>query len=215
MAKVRIMGSSTVITRDGKDGSLNIQRSHLWTPVDRGSGAAAPVDHGLVGWTFDPTTAFGTSQPANGVVSLARVNLGPRMAYQISTVWVSLSSGGQGLSNCFLGVYSISGDSATLAGASSDLSNQFGAAGEVSASLGSPASINGGRAAWVLIGLLVGGSSTKPVFRGALAQTLVNANLAGTAKRYATVGSGLTKLPQSFTTTDMGPLGCLPWAAAG
>ena len=215
MAKAKIMGSSTVITRNGKDGSIDIQRSHLWSPVDRTSGEAAPVDQGLVCWTFDPAMAFGTSQPSAGVVSLARVNLGPRMTLSVSTLWASLSAGGQGLSNCFLGVYAVSGTNATLAGASSDLSSRFGAAGEVSATLGSPATIAGGQPAWILVALLVGGASTMPIFRGALAQSLVNVNLTGLAKRYATVGSGLTSLPQSFTSTDVGALGSLPWVAAG
>src|ERR1041384_3612467 len=117
MAKVKIMGSSTVITRNGKDGSVNLQRSHLWAPVDRGAGFIAPVDYGFAGWTFDPATTPSTSQPNAGVLSLARVNLGPRMSYPLSTIWVSLSAGGQGLNNCFLGVYTISADlsAATLA----------------------------------------------------------------------------------------------------
>jgi hypothetical protein len=211
------MGSSTVITRNGKDGAINLQRSHLWSPVDRASGVVAPIDHGFVGWTFDPAVAFGTSQPNTGVMSLARVNLGPRMSYPATAIWVSLSAGGQGLSNCFLGVYTVSADgtTATLAAGSSDLSNQFGSVGEVSASLGNGASLAGGQPSWVLIGLLVGGASTRPTFRGALSQSLVNVNVSDLAKRYASVGSGLTKLPASFNAGQVGTLGSLFWAAAG
>jgi hypothetical protein len=150
-------------------------------------------------------------------MSLARVNLGPKMSYAAAAIWVSLSAGGQGLSNCFLGVYTVSADgtTATLAAGSSDLSSQFGSPGEVSASFGGSVALGGGASTWVLIGLLIGGGSTMPMFRGALAQTLVNVNVSGLAKRYASTGSGLTKLPNSFTSAQVGSLGSVFWAAAG
>src|SRR5262249_53421680 len=156
---------------------------HLWAPVDRAAGFAAPVDHGFAGWTFDPATTPSTTQPTAGVMSVARVNLGPRMSYPLSTIWVSLSAGGQGLNNCFLGVYTVSADlsTATLAAATADISNLFAGAGEVAAPLTAPANAGGGNPAWVLIGLLVGSASTRPTLRSALAQNVVNVNLTGLA----------------------------------
>src|SRR5205807_10450700 len=107
MAKGKRMGSSTVITRNGVNGALNIQRSHLWTTLDRDTGGFAAVDHGFVSWTFDPALAFGNSPPSAGVMSVARVNLVPRMAFTISPISLVLKAGGSGLKNSFVAVYTV------------------------------------------------------------------------------------------------------------
>ncbi len=209
------MGSNTIITRND-DGSLRVHGSHLWAPAEHASGYVAPYDHGLVGWSMDPAAAFGTSQPSTGVVSLARVNLGPKGRYAFSTLWASLASGGWGLRDCYLGVYSIDPemDTATLVATSRDLSDRFAEAGELSARLREPVTVHG-RPHWVLAGLLVGGASTPPTFRGAVAQGVVNANLTGLARRFGSVGRGLSRLPRSFGASEVDGPGCAFWAAAG
>jgi hypothetical protein len=209
------MGSNTIITRHGSDGSINVHGSHLWAPVDRAAGMVAPADHGLVGWTIDPATAFGTSEPTAGVLSLARISLGARSHHTLSSVWVSLATGGQGLNRSYLGVYSVAADlsEATLVGGTADVSSKFGSAGEVNLPLRDPVTVRGGHRAWILVGLLVGGGQAMPSFRGAVAQPIANVNVGGLAVRYATTGSGLRSLPEGIAAAKLGGLGCLFWAA--
>ena len=209
------MGSNTIITRDD-DGSIKVHGTRLWAPAEHVTGRVAPMDHGLVGWTMDPAGAFGTSQPTPGSVSVARVNLGPKSRYSLSTLWVSVAAGGSGLRGCHLGVYEVAPDlsSAALVSASRDLSDQFAGQGEVAASLRQTVTLSG-RPCWVLVGLLVAEASTAPTLRGAIAETLVNANLTGLAKRYGTVGSHQSRLPRSLTSAEVGNPGCAFWAAAG
>jgi hypothetical protein len=216
-AKARKMGSNTIITRKGDDGSIRLHGSHLWAPVDHTAGMVAPLDHGLVGWTIDPATAFGTSEPTGGVLSLARISLGARSHHALSSVWVSLAAAGQGLNHAYLGVYAVASDlsEATLVGSTADASSMFGAAGEINVPLQSPVTVRGGHRAWVFVGLLVGGAQTMPSFRGAVAQSIANVNMGGLSVRYATVGSGMSSLPDSITGPQVGGLGCLFWAALG
>jgi hypothetical protein len=217
MAKVTNMGSNTVITRNGNDGSINLHGSHLWAPVDRAAGYAAPADHGLVGWTIDPATAFGTSSPSAGVMSLARITVGPRTHHKVSSIWVSIAQAGRGVSNAYVGVYSVASDlgSASLVAKTGDASSAFAAAGEVNLPLEAAVTLRGGHRAWILIGLLVGAAATMPSFRGALAQSATNVNLSGLATRYASAGSNLSALPDSIASGQVGGLGCLFWAATG
>jgi hypothetical protein len=211
------MGSNTVITRNGTDGSINVHGTHLWAPVDRAAGMVAPADHGLVGWTIDPAAAFGTSEPSSGVLSLARISLGGRSHHVLTSVWVSLAAGGQALRRSYLGVYSVAPDhsSATLEASTADISSMLESNGEIDVPLRDPVTVRGGHRAWILVGLLVGGAQAMPSFRGAVAQPIANVNLRGLSARYGTTGSGLSSLPDSVAATRVGGLGCLFWAAVG
>lgn len=179
------------------------------------SGRAAPRPaatlHGLVAESQDPATLLGTSLPlATGVVHLVRVHVpaggtaNSVLAY-VTTGGVALTSG-----QCFAGLYSVSGSTATRIGVTADQAAAWGSTGVKTMALTAPVAVSA--ATDYLVAFLANGG-TGPALRAGDSVLGVNIGLAAPNLRYSTSGTGLTALPSSINIGAASALAAAYFAA--
>lgn len=190
-----------------------------------GGGAASPSpqasDQNLLAWAADPTApGSNNAAPNAGVLFLTKLPV--RLTQTFSTLWVFLNTGGAGttLANSFLGLYSLSGGTFTLIGASSDQSSNWMTVNSVARS--AALTVQGGQSltqsSSVWGGLLIGtqaGTTTAKFSQFNVNNALANiGQTAGTdALRCASSGTSQTSLP---ATVAVSGLAAVPgfWMAA-
>lgn len=182
------VGSATPLSATGA-GTVGVATSAAREDHRHPSIDFTPADHGATGWSVDPARATTTLTTVAGTLYLALVPVivtGP-----ISTVQVTLSTQGAGLTGAWVAVYSTTG---TLLGVSADQSSGWsGSAGDKAVTLTSPtASIPAGTR--VLVGFLTTGG-TPPVVRAVAAAASLNTRLSGTSPRRLSTLAGLTAVP--------------------
>lgn len=165
-----------------------------------GSGAQGlwtPPDNGLVAMNSDPANLTQNLVVSAGIVYLMKVKMHVESAVA-SVALAPRSPAGAGLSNTFVGIYSVSGSTATLIAQSADVSSQMQTASEQKVPLSSPTPTQAaGTELWVAV--LVGAGSTLPTLLGVAGRA--NMFRTGAGRRILTSGTGQTALPSTINMT--------------
>jgi hypothetical protein len=164
-----------------------------------------PADLGVVGWTCNPARSPTTVQiPTSRAGVLLLWTLRIPVAGTVTNINYTIDAPGAGLSNCFLGLYTMAGALITNSG-TADQSTNFGAsAANHAAALGTPYSAPAGL---IRIGMVIGAMSGAPTFTSAgsfVASAFLGLGVT-TPANYpcANTGSGFTALPASFTPSGL------------
>jgi hypothetical protein len=167
-----------------------------------------PQDIGLMGWTANPATGTTTASypPAQYAGRLLFWTFRVPVAGNISNINYSIDVVGAGMSNTYLGIYSMAGS--LLASCATDQSANFASVNAHEAALSSLLAVTPGL---YRVGLVIGAMSTSPAF---MATGGANAgfftNLGMTVANYMAGQSGalnaFTALPSSFTPSGAGSL---------
>lgn len=163
-------------------------------------GAAAPSDHGLTAWTYDPALAVSATTPTSGVLNLTRVHV--RETRTISNILVGVGTAGTALTSGqnLLGLYTSAG---TLVGQTADQTTAWGSASTKTAALTAPYIAQPG---FYWVGILSVASTTTASFAragGGGATAVSSAGLAATAARFGSYLTGQTALPASLTLASI------------
>lgn len=180
----------------------------------------APADNGLLSWAWDPSDATNNFASPAGILKLVRV--WTPVPITVSKVFTMLRSAGTGatpLANCFLGLYSSTGQ---RLGVSADQSSAWATLGSGSKSatltpdVAGSLNLPGGPDKYVFAAHLIGTQSTTAATMGARAQQnsavpnlgltdSAGAYLAGVIPRSAQFGTALTAMPSSIDMTTVTP----------
>lgn len=171
-------------------------------PVD----TSLPGDSNLQWWTYPSDLAGSATVPSAvnvpGKLTLRRVVLHRPMT--LGHIWfgVSANDAGATFTNCFLGFYSVSGTTGTLAASTPDLSTDMHTATVYSRALGSSTLYPAGE---YYLALLMGQGSTWTLWdlKSSGGGATSNAGLAVPHLTLANLGSGLSALPASIDLTTM------------
>lgn len=164
------------------------------------TGLWAPSSNGLVGAPFDPVLASTSATKAAGILYFCRVRL-TQDTVITNMHCLPRTPAGAGLSNTYLGIYTVDGTTATLLAQTNDISTQVTNPADVKAALSAPTStLTAGTV--LLLAFLSGASTTAPTLRNTNVGA-ANTNLTGTSPyRYGTFGTGLTALPATMTLSS-------------
>jgi hypothetical protein len=157
--------------------------------------AWAPSDNGLLVCDVPPNEAQGSATLIAGTLYLTKLMI--RYPLTITNLWWDVFAAGLGSSTgSFTGLYSSAG---TLLTGSSDIAAaNLLSTGPKMMAVTTPQALAPGTFVWAA--LLVNMATTQPgIFRSVSAASLGNINLAASAYRYCTNGTGLTTLPGSIT----------------
>lgn len=191
-------GSTSTTVALGNDSRLNV---YEWTPAD----------HGMQAWAYDPVRVGSTSTVVTaGVLNVIKVKL--PVAGSLTKVFLYVNTAGATLTNSFAGLYDSSGTRQALTADQSSNWTSTGLktisfTGSYSAAIGS-----------FYIAILVGTATTAPAFgrnTSSGATGLINANVTGASLRFATISTGLTALPASFTPASLTASDVGYWGAVG
>lgn len=185
----------------GSTGSTGAGADGLWVPAD----------NGLLAWTMDPVVATSNVTTSAGILYLMRVKMATEAA--VSRVGLNLrTTAAAGLANTYVGVYSISGSTATLIGGSADISS--GVNGVTAPTLYSLAAPTASQAAGtsLFVAFLAGSGTTLPTMIGTTGRS--NAFIVAKASyRSLAFGAGLAALPASVDLTAAVDGGSVPLMA--
>jgi hypothetical protein len=162
------------------------------------TGVWTPADHGLAGWSEDPTMATASSQvPAAGQLFLRRVHV--PTACSVTNVLVNVTTQGASLSNCYAVLFTTAG--AKVAGSadqSASGSNWSSGTGVKTVPLsGGPYTITAGD---YYVGIIANGTTLPYLARGnSQASAMVNAGMSS-GFRTATGSAGNTTVPSAMGT---------------
>ncbi len=165
--------------------------------------ALLPSDNNLLWWTFPPINAGGANVPSAAAVAgrltLSRVIL--RTQITVAKIWLGISANDAGatFTNCYLGVYNVSG---TLLAQTADISSTLHTSVVNSYSFTAGATLPAGE---YFIALLMGSGSTWTTWnlKSSLGGVTANAGLAAPHFNLASLGSGLSALPSTVTLSSM------------
>jgi hypothetical protein len=167
-----------------------------------------PQDIGLMGWTANPATGTTTASypPAGYAGRLLFWTFRVPVAGNISNINYSIDVVGAGISNTYLGIYSMAGS--LLASCATDQSANFASVNAHEAALSSLLAVTPGL---YRVGLVIGAMSTGPAFMATGgANAAFFTNLGMTVANYMAGYSGalnaFTALPSSFTPSGAGSL---------
>ncbi len=175
--------------------------------LDGQSATYQPGDHGLLGWTYDPAITPGNIQPVSGTIYLCAIPV--RKTVTVSTVWFGVGTVASGVTagQTKFGLVSPAGVVLSSGGAGTAVAT-LGAQGVTLAVAQScPPGVY-----WAA--LLVVATTMPFLARSTGTLTVLNANLAASAYRFATNGTAQTTLPASFTLASNSQAAAIPfWAA--
>jgi hypothetical protein len=167
-----------------------------------------PQDIGLMGWTANPATGTTTTTytPAGYAGRLLFWTFRVPVAGNISNINYSIDVAGAGISNAYLGIYSMAGS--LLASCATDQSANLASVNAHAAALSSLLAVTPGL---YRVGLVIGAMSTGPAFMATGgANAAFFTNLGMTVANYMAGYSGalnaFTALPSSFTPSGAGSL---------
>ena len=167
-----------------------------------------PQDIGLMGWTANPATGTTTTTytPAGYAGRLLFWTFRVPVAGNISNINYSIDVVGAGISNAYLGIYSMAGS--LLASCATDQSANLASVNAHAAALSSLLAVTPGL---YRVGLVIGAMSTGPAFMATGgANAAFFTNLGMTVANYMAGQSGalnaFTALPSSFTPSGAGSL---------
>lgn len=167
-----------------------------------------PADHGVISWSFEPTSAVNAVALTAGVLQLTRVTI--RAATTITNIVIGVNAAGVTLtaSQNFAGLYNSAG---VLLGSTADQSANWTSTGvKIMPLTGSVSAA----ADFYWVATLSNGTTPPQVPRSSNSPANLQ-NLGSTAATsfFATFGSGLTALPASFTPSALTPSQLTWWAA--
>lgn len=145
-------------------------------------------DHALHSWSFRPEAISTGTAATAGTVQLIRVKV--HSGVTLSTITLSFTTGGSGLTNCYAGIYSSAG---ALLGVSAERSANWASSGLKTATF-TPVVVSDD---YVWVALLNNGTTGPAYSRGAN-NGAVNAGL--TTPRFASADTGVTTLPATLGT---------------
>jgi hypothetical protein len=174
----------------GGSGATGSGAQGLWTPPD----------NGLVAMNSDPANLTQNLVVSAGIVYLMKVKTHVEAAIA-SVALAPRSPSGAGLANTFVGVYSVSGSTATLIAQSADVSTQMQTTSEQKVVLSAPTAVQpAGTELWVAV--LVGSGTTLPTLLGISGRA--NMFRTGAGRRILTSGTGQTALPSTVNLATAG-----------
>ncbi|MEU4154763.1 hypothetical protein [Streptomyces antimycoticus] len=186
--------------------------SATYTTVAAYGNVWAPVDQGLIAWTFDPACCSTTGTTlAAGFIYLIEIVL--RQAATISKINAVIGTAGATLTanQCLAGLYDTTG---TRRGITADMSTTWTTAGNKAMPLTASYSAAAGK---YYLALLFNGT-TSPTFAcgSTLGATFTpgNANLAAGSYRFCRSAAGQTSLPTSITLSGYTPDANNVWLGA-
>lgn len=182
-----------------------------WLAVGQFDSEATPLDHGLVGWTFDPKyQQGGTTVPTAGLAHVVRVR---SLSSVISNIHFHVTTGGTSLTSgqCYAAVYNdagaLLGEGAITGSLHSTGTGGWGDTGAKVCALSTP---QGGitPGAWYKVLFWWNGSAGMGLSRGSAGgSSILNIGLTASTARWATANSGLTtalSVPSNIGTTSGG-----------
>jgi hypothetical protein len=165
-----------------------------------------PQDVGAIAWTVNPNRCFSISQfPGSTLGKLLLFTFMSGPGGVVSNLSYGVVTAGAGLTNSFLGLYDMAGN---LLGTTADQSANMMTVGSYTAALVSPVTLTPGTL--YRVGLLNGAATTSPVIAGLFVANGLFTNLGITqVNNYlaASVGSGYTALPSTYTPSALASLG--------
>lgn len=153
------------------------------------SGVPQPSDHGLAGWTFDPTDVQGaTILPTGGRLELARVRATSALITNILAT-VTVAGGTLTAGRNFAALYT---DAGALVASTADQTTPWGTTGLKTMALSAPQAVTPG--AFYRVGLFATGTTLPTFARGSVAfnAAALNAGMSGSVLRYSSADTGLT-----------------------
>jgi hypothetical protein len=156
------------------------------------TGIIMPEDYGFTAWTMDPMLGTATGAYTAGTIIFARVKMPKTSA--ISTVVLPLTTAGTGITNGWVGVYSLAGNQLAV---SADQGTAWGTAGTKTIAL-SAATASQPAGTTVLVAVLALGT-TGPSGRFAAAAATQNQNITAAQGYRAGSWAGQTTLPATLT----------------
>lgn len=153
-----------------------------------------PKDSNLTAWTYDPVVAINSTILTAGQINLSRFRLS--RAATISTIHLHVVTVGAGLSNCYVGLYSMDG---TLRAVSSDQSASLATLGLRSIAMTTPYAAPAGT---YYIALVTNGTTPPTISRATGQSGLGNVGLSAGSFRFCVHNTGgQTSLPSTLTLT--------------
>lgn len=168
--------------------------------VDNAAGGSSwiPSDYGFFSWSADPTTTSGNNTMVAGTAYVTRIKV--PSAVSIASLWFHVGTAGVSLANTYAALY----QSNILIVQSSDISTTLQSAGSKQITI-TPSPVIAG---FIDVIVWCGSGITMPQLRGVATSSVINANLTGTAIRYASANTGLTTAAPSTlaakTTSSFG-----------
>jgi hypothetical protein len=167
-----------------------------------------PADHGMQAWAYDPVRVGSTSTVVTaGVLNVIRMKL--PISGSLTKVLLYVNTAGATIANCFAGLYDSSGNRVAL---TADQSGAWVSTGLKTISFTGSYSATAG---YFWVDILVGSATTAPAFgrnTSSVATGLINANLTAASLRFATILTGQTTLPASFTPASLAASDSGYWA---
>lgn len=179
--------------------------------VAGGGSALSPANVGLKAWDFPLILANGTGSAKATAQSLYLAQINLNVSTVISNIYLNYQAAGTAVSTTasFAGLYYVNSTStATLVASTTQIGNSATVAGFATCPLTVPFTTAASGAYYV--GVLLGTSTTVPVFRTANgvitvttdATTVAGPNAVATNYQYAVGGTSLTVLPTSLTLSS-------------
>lgn len=166
-----------------------------------------PEEHGLLGWSFDPSHGQGTAIGTGGVLYLTKIKL--LAAATITNVGLYVVTAGATLTanQCFASLYSASG---VLLAATANQATNWTSTGLKTMALSSAQAVNSG---YVYVGFYSVGTTQPAFLRGSSqAAASINVGLATPVMRYSSANTGLTTASPSTFSAQTATANAI-WAA--
>ena len=185
-------GSTGSTGATGATGATGVGAPNAWLPSDIG----------VLAWTTDPGYVLGAAQSwSAGFLYLMSAKMGT--ASVITKIGLRLrAAGAAGLTNTYLGIYTISGSNLTLIGSTPDISSSMNGVASPTFFNLSAATTSLAEGTKFYIGMLYGSASTAPACMGLGAG---GNSFISSVSNYRTLisGSGLTALPSTINTSTV------------
>jgi hypothetical protein len=150
---------------------------------------------------MDPAGAANAFTPSAGVVYLAATYF--PAGGTISNITVGFrGTAGAGVANGFVGLYTLSGTTATRVATSNAQTTAFQSAAPATIGLSASYTFAGGADAYLLAAFLVGSATTVPQVAAAQSSSPANMGLSGAAQRGMSALTAQTSLPASIALTS-------------
>jgi hypothetical protein len=212
-----LLGGPTAPTQTAGDNSTKLATTQFVSTavsgVGGGSGSLQPSDLGVIGWTVNPALAATTATyvAATYAGRLLFWTFKTPAAGNINNINYIVSIAGAGLTNAFLGIYSMAG--VLLGSCSTDQSTNMMTAAVRAAALSTPLAVTVGTL--YRVGLVIGAMTTCPTFAAAGSVSAgANTNLGLTSANllsgFYNVAGSYTALPTPITPSGAGALSNLP-----
>jgi hypothetical protein len=160
-----------------------------------------PSYNGFLAIGMDPAGAANAFTPSAGVVYLAATYF--PAGGTISNITVGFrGTAGAGVANGFVGLYTLSGTTATRVATSAAQTTAFQSAAPATIALSASYTFAGGADAYLLAAFLVGSATTVPQVAAAQSSSPTNMGLSGAAQRGMSALTAQTSLPASIALTS-------------